>query len=148
MRQKRIKASAAAATLLIFFGVLVSASYAHTYSSTGHWRHVAAVSGSTWRVRAYTTKGSSNTSVIDFGHASLTVGSYYYENQCSNQSLNCGDLWTANHYYNGGSPPQGVLSKHCAKFADGHVLGGSPNFGHWCTYDPNFLELDWHQFNL
>mgnify|MGYP006960631179 FL=1 len=122
---------------------------AHTASSTGHYRYNVGVSGSTWRVRGYTTNGSSNSGSIDYGYASLIVGSTVRESLCANTSTNCGDRWTSNHYYNAAYGLDDVISQHCARYTDGHELPlNDPNFGHWCTYWPNYLNFHWHVFDL
>jgi len=124
---------------------------AHSTSTTGHWRYATGVTGSTWRVTAYTTKGTSNPAAIDYGQAWMRIGDdYYYDATCANSGSNCGDRWTPNHYYNGGIGIPEVVTTHCAKFTDGHLLAanGAGFAGHWCNVFPQYLNLHWHVFSL
>ncbi len=153
MRKKLLSVVAAASMLFgatLYVGT--PAVDAHTSWSTGHWRFVQGIAGSTWQVKAYTTKGTSNSSAIDYGQAWTRVGNYMYDATCANTASNCGDLWTPGHYYNGFYGIPEVVTTHCAKFTDGHILPESSNghgfAGQWCTNWPQYLNLHWHVFSI
>ncbi len=124
---------------------------AHATSTTGHWKYNVAFGGGLNRIRAYTTKGGSNSGSHKVVYARMVTwtssGSQYdySEASCSQSSGGCPDQWTPNTYY-WNTTRLTWQSLSCDRYTDNHTLSGI-NGSAWCAWSPNFLKLHYHSGN-